>query len=274
MQLRKISLVAAVFYLLSFLVLSTRTVAPIYVKFIDVGQGDAVFIRSEEGNTMLIDGGENYEVDRALNQEMFFPFCHLDYLLVTHPHLDHIGGLEKILKRCLVGTVMFNDVSTTSAALDRFRQIIKKNNVINTYSGDEFSFGRGKIKILWPSQELTHSGIKNLNNISTVVFLDYGDFEGLFLGDLQDEGQADLDLSGIRSLIDGSLDVLKVAHHGSSNGVYMPLINDLKPATCVISVGSDNKFGHPDAKSVQNLNQAGCKVLRTDYLGDIVIKNN
>jgi competence protein ComEC len=70
------------------------------------------------------------------------------------------------------------------------------------------------------------------------------------------------------------LDVVKIAHHGSSNGVYMPLINELKPDTCIVSVGSDNKFGHPDTGSMQDLDQAGCKVLRTDYLGDIVIKNN
>jgi beta-lactamase superfamily II metal-dependent hydrolase len=244
------------------------------VKFIDVGQGDAIFIRSIEGNTMLIDGGENSEGDRALNQEMFFPFCHLDYLLVTHPHADHIRGLEKVLKRCSVGLIMFNDVSTASASLDRFRQLVKKNNVINTYVGDEFNFGKGKIKILWPPRELTLSGIKNLNDLSTVVFLDYGDFEGLFLGDLQGNNQVSLDISGIKNLIDGRLEVIKIAHHGSSNGVYLPVINDLKPSTCVISVGSDNKFGHPNASSVLELGQAGCEVLRTDFLGDVVIKKN
>jgi competence protein ComEC len=274
MQLRKISLIAAVFYLLSFFALSTRTKTSIYVKFIDVGQGDAIFIKSTEGNTMLIDGGENYEADRALNQEMFFPFCHLDYLLVTHPHSDHIKGLEKILKRCSVGVIMFNDVSTDSAVLDRFRQLIEKNNVINVYVGDEFSFGKGRIKILWPPRELNLSGIKNLNDVSTVVFLDYGDFEGLFLGDLQGNNQASLEISGLKDLINGRLEVVKIAHHGSSNGVYLPLINGLNPETCVISVGSDNKFGHPDADSVRELDEAGCKVLRTDLLGDIVIKNN
>lgn len=274
MQLRKISFIAVTFYLLAFFALSVRTKVPIYVKFLDVGQGDAIFIRTAEGNTMLIDGGGNFEADRALNQEMFFPFCHFDYLLVTHPHADHIGGLEKILKRCSADVIMFNDVSSSSPGLDRFRQLIEKNNVINTFAGDEFSFGKGKIKILWPPRELPHSGIKNLNEVSTVVFLDYGDFEGLFLGDLQTDYQADLDLSGIKNLIDGGLEVVKIAHHGSVNGVYLPLINDLKPGRCVISVGADNKFGHPDAGSVQQLDLAGCKVLRTDLLGDIVIKNN
>ncbi len=181
---------------------------------------------------------------------------------------------EKILKTCSAGSIMFNDVSTSSPGLGRFRQLIEKYNVINAYAGDEFSFGKGTIKILWPPRELPHSGIKNLNNVSTIMFLDYGDFEGLFLGDLQNDYQTDLDLSSIKDLIDGRLEVVKIAHHGSSNGVYLPLINDLKPETCVISVGADNKFGHPDASSVRQLSQAGCRVLRTDLLGDIVIKNN
>ena len=274
MQLRKISLIAAVFYLLSFLALSLRPSAPILVKVIDVGQGDSIFIRTSEGNTLLIDGGANSEADRDLNQEMFFPFCHLDYLIITHPHADHIGGLEKIFKRCSIGVVMFNDISSDSATLVRLRHLLEKNKVINTYAGDEFSFGKGNIKILWPTRELTLSVNKNLNDLSTVVFLDYGDFEGLFLGDLQDNYQSNLDLASIKGLINGPLELIKIAHHGSINGVYLPLINELRPQKCVISVGSDNKFGHPNKTSVSGLVNAGCEVLRTDFMGDIVIKNN
>jgi competence protein ComEC len=206
MQLRKISLIAVVFYLLSFLALSLKPGTPIYVKFIDVGQGDSIFIRTSEGDTLLIDGGADSEADRDLNQEMFFPFCQLDYLIITHPHADHIGGLEKIVKRCSIGVVMFNDISSDTATLVKLRQLLEKNKVINTYAGDEFSFGKGIIKILWPTRELVPSVNKNLNDLSTVVFLDYGDFEGLFLGDLQDNYQADLDLSGIKNLINGPLE--------------------------------------------------------------------
>jgi len=274
MQLRKISLIATIFYLLSFLALSLRPNTPIFVKIIDVGQGDSIFVRTSEGDTLLIDGGENSEADRDLNQEMFFPSCHLDYLIITHPHSDHIGGLEKILKRCSVGVIMFNDISSDSATLVRLRQLLEKNKVINTYEGDKYSFGKGVIKILWPTRELTHSVNKNLNDLSIVVFLDYGDFEGLFLGDLQDNYQRDLDLPSIKGLINGPLEVIKIAHHGSSNGVYLSLINELKPRKCAISVGSDNKFGHPNQTSVSNLVNAGCEVLRTDFIGDIVIKNN
>lgn len=274
MELKKISLITTVFYLIAFFAIYTREKAELYINFIDVGQGDAIFIRTAEGSTLLIDGGDNSEADRALNQEMFFPLCRLDHIILTHPHADHYKGLEKILKRCSVGELTFNDISSGSGALDSFRQIITDKFVKNNFLGDEISFGKGNIKILWPPRELMNSGIKNLNDVSIVVFLDYGNFEGLFLGDLQDNYQDDLDLSSIKSQIQGKLDVLKVAHHGSHNGVYIPLISELKPEKCIVSVGSDNKFGHPDAGSMRELTESGCEVLRTDLIGDIVIKIN
>lgn len=274
MNLKRVSVVAAMYFILSFLLLTLYPKQGFYINVFDVGQGDSIFIRTAEGITMLIDGGDNSQADQKLNKEMLFPFCHLNYLLVTHPHSDHIKGFEKILKRCSVDIVMFNDVSYESAELEAFRQLLEKNKVINAYRGDEFNFGNVFIKILWPPRELFSSGIKNLNDISTVVFLDFGNFEALFMGDLQDNNQAKLATAEIKKYIEGYLDVLKVAHHGSKNGVYLPLIEELKPEKCIISVGSDNKFGHPDSGAITNLEAAGCLVLRTDLIGDIVIEIN
>lgn len=271
MSLKSISLVATIFFLISVFTAALRPKSGFYINFMDVGQGDAIFIRTPENYTMLIDGGGNYQVDQTLNKEMFFPLCHLDYLIVTHPHLDHIKGLEKVLKRCSVDFVMFNDVSYESPALDVFKHLLENNNVINVFAGDELSLGKIKIKILWPERELLQTRVKNLNNTSAVLFLDYGNFEALFMGDLEEDYQAKLDPVPLKALINGKLDVIKIAHHGSYNGVYMPLINELKPGKCVVSVGSDNTFGHPDKKSMQDLTAAGCEVLRTDLLGDIVI---
>jgi competence protein ComEC len=271
MSLKTISLIATIFFLISLFTAVLRPRNGLYIKFMDVGQGDAAFIRTPENYTMLIDGGGNYQSDQTLNQEMFFPLCHLDYLVVTHPHSDHIKGLEKILKRCSVGFVMFNDVSYESPDLDVFKHLLKNNNVINVFAGDELSLGKINIKILWPEREFLQTRVKNLNNISAVLFLDYGNFEALFMGDLEEDYQAKLDLAPLKVFINGKLNVIKIAHHGSYNGVYMPLINELKPEKCVVSVGSDNTFGHPDKKSMESLTAAGCEVLRTDLLGDIVI---
>ena len=262
------------YFVLSFLSLILYPKKGFYLEVFDVGQGDSIFIRTENGSTMLIDGGDNYQADQKLNKEMFFPFCSLDYILVTHPHSDHIKGLEKILKRCKVGTIMFNDVSYGSDDLTVFRDLLRKNNVKKVFIGDEFVLDDVNIKILWPPRELFDSGIKNLNDVSTVVFLDFGNFEALLLGDLQNDNQSKLDLDSIKTLIEGDLDVLKVAHHGSINGTYLPLLTSLKPKNCLISVGSDNKFGHPSLQAVKTMEDAGCRVLRTDLVGDIVIKTN
>jgi competence protein ComEC len=271
MKLKTISLIAAAFYLAFFLAVATYTKSGIQVRVMDVGQGDSIFIRTPDNFTMLIDGGGDYQADQELAKEMFFPFCHLDYLVVTHPHMDHIGGLEKILKRCSVGIVMFNDVSYESSTLDDFRHLIRKNKVINGLAGNEFDLGKTKIKILWPDPDITQARVKNLNDTSIVLFLDYGNFEALFMGDLEADYQNNLDLSSIKGLIDGRLEMIKIAHHGSSNGVYMPLIDELKPEKCVVSVGKDNSYGHPNRQSLLDLTGSGCQVLRTDLLGDIVI---
>jgi competence protein ComEC len=271
MNLKITSLIATVFFFVSFLAAALVPKGGLYIKFMDVGQGDAIFIRTPENYTILIDGGGDFQADQTLNQEMFFPLCHLNYLVVTHPHSDHIKGLEKILKRCSVDIVMFNDVSYESATLDGFKLLLQKNKVIYGLAGDEFNVGKIKIKILWPERELLQTRVKNLNDTSMVIFLDYGKFEALFMGDLEENYQEKLNLASIKALIDGNFDVVKISHHGSYNGVYMPLIEELKPGKCVVSVGSDNTFGHPDKKSMLDLAASGCEVLRTDLLGDIVI---
>ena len=274
MRLKTASLISALYFLVTFVALLLAPQKDSYIKFLDVGQGDSIFIRDSEGHTVLIDGGGNYQVDQVINQEMPFPVCHFDYLVITHLHLDHVKGLEKILKRCSVDFVMFNDVSYASAYWDDFRHLLEKNNAKNIFSGDEFSIGKINFKVLWPTRELFQSEVKNQNDTSVVLLMDYGNFEALFMGDLEDNFQNDLDIDGVRNLIDGELEVIKIAHHGSYNGVYMPLINALKPVSCVVSVGSGNKFGHPNKKAMEELSGAGCKIMRTDLLGDIVIPIN
>jgi len=272
MNLKKVSVAAVFFYLAAFLAFSLAPKNGLSIKFFDVGQGDSIFIRVPNGKTILIDGGGNNEASSALNREMFFPFCRIDYLILTHVHADHLVGLNRIMTNCQIGEVRINDIVYRSAALDDFREIIKKNNVKTIFSGDIIRFDEVYIKILWPTQESLQNPDKNLNNTSVVLFLDYKDFEGLFLGDAELKVQEKLDLKGILPYIDNGLDVLKVAHHGSKNGLDMDLITSLKPKECVISVGAGNTYGLPDPAVTASLKDSGCKVKRTDLMGDIVIQ--
>ena len=272
MKLNDMVLLIAVYYFLSIL-FTFRVVKNkgIYVHIFDVGQGDAILI-DVEGSKILIDGGANFEVDYELNKIMPFWNCELFALILTHPHYDHVAGLNKVLDRCKVDQIMFNDVDYPSAEFGIFKNKISSLNIKNAIEGDFFSINDVSFYILWPTQNFLDSRIENVNNMSVVIFMDYGNFEAIFLGDAEIDVLSKIDLSGVSHLIDGKLDLLKIAHHGAKNGNHKGFINALNPEICAISVGSDNRFGHPHPQTLDFLNEIGCNVLRTDEVGDIKIK--
>ena len=194
------------------------------------------------------------------------------FIINTHSHFDHYGGIGKIYDRCTVAQVMFNDISTGTSSWEALKEKFKNNSEENSFIGDEYLLGSVHLKILWPGKDILEKRVKNLNNTSLVIFLDYKDYEALFLGDLEADALKEIDISDITGLIQGKLDLLKVSHHGSNTGYYRPLVEQLDPIYCVISVGKDNKFNHPHKEALESYEELGCKVLRTDIEGDIVIK--
>lgn len=238
-----------------------------YIEFLDVGQGDAIFISTVNGKHILIDAGPDYSIDYYLSEKFYLKPCVLDLVIVTHKHLDHYGGLERIFKRCHIGSVIhsfkINDV--VSADLDN------ASEQQNLFRGDVFEIDQISFCVLWPPNDsdfISHTN--NINNTSIVFLIDYGAFEALFTGDAEVDVWRKLVVPS-SCKVDGKLDVLKVAHHGSINGLYRPLLSSLKPITSIISVGSDNKYGHPSPKVIDFLNNIGSKVFRTDLVGNIVI---
>lgn len=272
MKLNDMFLIISVYYLI-FLVSTSclRADDKVVVHVFDVGQGDAILI-DVRGSKILIDGGANFEVDYELNKIMPFWNCELFALILTHPHYDHVAGLNKVLDRCKVGRIMFNDVDYSSMEFDFFKDRVSTLNKKKAIDGDVFRINNATFYILWPTQTFLDSRIENVNNMSVVVFMDYGNFEAMFLGDAEKDVLSKIDLSNISHLIDGKLDLLKVAHHGAKNGTYEDFINTLDPETCVISVGSDNRYGHPHPETLDFLNEIGCNVLRTDEVGDVVFR--
>lgn len=238
---------------------------------IDVGQGDGIFVSMNARPLILIDGGGDYTADPYMLDNTGIK-CHLPLLVLTHLHNDHYLGFRRLLERCTFDILRFNDVVLDGRAFPVFVKNSYENKVKKTFDGEQFLINGVFIKIFL-AFDSAYEIPKNLNNSSVVVFIKHGDFEGLFLGDLEADGQARLDIKKIKKLVSGRLDVLKIAHHGAINGYYPALIHALKPRFCVISVGKDNKFRHPSEEVLQGLKNSGCEVIRTDEAGSVVINS-
>lgn len=238
------------------------------IDIIDVGQGDSILI-SIKGRKILIDGGENYTTSYFLSKKFPLQNCYLDFVILTHPHFDHFGGLERVMDQCRIGILTFNDIDVSSKAYDIFLQKSKEKNVKKLFYGDDFWIENVLIKILWPVKEKFQQSLDNVNNISVVVFLDAGDFEVLFLGDAEKEALEQISWDEILPLIQGKLDVLKVSHHGSKTGFFGDMKDLFSPEYCVISVGEGNRYSHPHKEALDFYEGWGCQILRTDFLGDI-----
>ena len=207
-------------------------------------------------------------MDYKINKKFVYPSCNFEYIFITHPHLDHLGGLKKVVQHCDFKHITFNDIGCESKSCKYFLPIINKNSVLK---GDVIELKDVTLKVLWPELENNNVDYSNVNNLSIVLFLDYGNFEALFTGDAEADALSQIDIQSILPFIQDGLDVYKVSHHGAINGLYKPLLEVLKPKNCVISVGKDNKYGHPNQKVLDYLEEIKCKVLRTDKMGDITL---
>lgn len=274
------------------------------VVFLDVGQGDAIFIETPSKKQILIDGGDNNMVLEKLNGEMSIIDRSLDLVILTHPHADHVTGLIEVLKRYEVGEVWLTGILHTSTTYLDFLNLIKEKNITVriTYGCDEIigdqlpsadtdkylannitlngqtgmfncgkklTMGEGmEFAILSPLISLEKKRIKNLNNSSIVMKLFYGQNSLIFAGDA--ENTVEEELLGVYGESNGlNADILKIGHHGSTNATGEKFLTVVKPAQAVISVGKDNPFGHPSLRIIRRLERAGIKILRTDEISDI-----
>jgi competence protein ComEC len=241
------------------------------LKIYDVGQGGSIHI-TYNNLDVLIDGGETYEVDDLLTSSFPLFSCNLDVVFLTHPHMDHLGGLIRSLKRCNSDLLVFNDVYYSSDSYLGFLDFYSKKYFVKLHKDLKFVFNDLQLIVLWPTKVFLQSNYNNLNNISTVLLLRYKDFDALLTGDIEREVYENLDTDEILSLINGRLDVFKASHHGSINGLDEKFVAKLDPRFCVISVGESNKFGHPSTDVVKFFESIDCKVFRTDEDGTIVFK--
>lgn len=239
--------------------------ADLIVHYMDVGQGDAIFIELPSGKTMLIDSGENYHGAGILSYIQERGYNKLDYVVGTHPHADHIGSMAYIIRNFKIGSVYLPKVSANTKMYEELLNTIKKKNltVKNARAGIRMvrdTENELAVRVIAP---LTIDK-ENLNNSSAVIALDYKDATFLFTGDAEKE-----ELESIQANV--TADVLKVGHHGSSNANPEDFLKSVNPQIAVISCGADNDYGHPHASTLQALRRLDCDVYRTDIDKTVII---
>lgn len=240
----------------------------ISVHFIDVGQGDCALIVAGD-KRVLIDSGEAIYASRVINYISRLGFRRIDYVIATHPHEDHIGGMADILEEFAVDNIIMpeipNELLPMSKEFEKLLDVIEKKGILAEYSriGRKFVLGNGaELEILAP----VHNDYASLNNFSIVCRLVHGNRSFLFTGDIERAAESDIVNSGeyIRS------DVIKIPHHGGTSSSTPVFVEAVSPEYAVISVGKGNSYGHPKTEVLERLWNIGCEVITTMNSGNIV----
>ncbi|MCG0274777.1 MAG: DNA internalization-related competence protein ComEC/Rec2 [Thermosediminibacteraceae bacterium] len=244
------------------------------VTFLDVGQGDCIFIKTEDGGTILIDGGgmpSYYKGSFDIGKNVILPYLYdrgvrkLDVVVFTHFDSDHAGGLLSIIEEMDVKAVVIGHPDG-SEIYRKMEEVASKKKipVLAVSRGDTFRVGEAVFHVLNPSR---HQLFEDDNDNSVVLKMTYRGLRFLFTGDLGFEGEKD-----VMAECDVEADVLKVAHHGSDTSTSPEFLNRVNPDFAVISVGKNNSFGHPSTKVLELLEKSKIRVYRTDIHGAISFK--
>ena len=240
-------------------------VKDLVVRFIDVGQGDCALVTCS-GESMLIDGGSSSSSSKiySILEDLGIP--HLNIIVVTHPDADHCAGVAGALKFASCDTCYCSiNVSDTKTFDNLIKQLNKQGTAITVPScGDSFVLGGSICTFVGPTRDL-----KDDNNNSLIMRLEYGDTSFLFAADAESEAEQSLLASGALQ----PADVLKVAHHGSSSSSSSSFLEMVKPCYAIVSVGK-NSYGHPSPIVLDRLKALSCETLRTDEVGSIVIQSD
>jgi len=240
------------------------------IHFINVGEGDSILLETQ-GKAALIDTGNLISGPRVVEYLKEKGIEKLNYLIITHPHPDHIGGVFFILPLLKVEEIYDNgqalgEVRKTCAIYRWYEDLVRKRkNYAVLLSGDSLTLGNLTLEVLWPPETPSSS---DFNAFSMVMMVRGDGFCCLLTGDLTNSGERELLKKGMRL----KADVLKVGHHGAEDATSEKFLKAVSPKIAVISVDEDNYWGYPSGKVLERLKKAGVKIYRTDRDGDIVLK--
>lgn len=243
-----------------------RRPGPLKVSFLDIGQGDAIFIESPTHKRLLLDGGPNKSVLSELGKAMPFGAKNIDVMMESHPDRDHIGGLPEVLDRYNVGIFLEPGVESDNTIDDALHARVKEQNIpdILARRGMVINFGDGaKLLILFPNQDVSRW---ETNDASIVAKLVYGDTSFLLTGDSPIKAENIL-LKLDPNILDS--DVLKAGHHGSRTSTSLPYAEAVSPTYAIISAGKNNSYGHPHKETLDILQKVGAQILSTIDKGTI-----
>jgi len=242
------------------------------VKMLDVGQGDAMLIRTPE-QTILIDTGDVDERDKFLACLRKEGVKTIDKLIITHPHADHIGGAAVVFKEFTVKEVYDNGQATSTNLYRTYLKTIRDKKIAYKHlsAGDELDFGGGMVfKVFSPTKEMVQSG-DDLNGNSIVGRLVYNDFSMLFTGDSTADAEKNM-LKTFGSALQST--VFKSPHHGSKSSSSTAYLKAVAPEAVFISLGAGNEYGHPHTVTLNKYEKQHCKVYRTDLDGTIALQSD
>lgn len=251
---------------------NTKIDSEFSVHFINVGQGDCTLIKTSDGN-MLIDAGENGYEPTVLEYLQAQGVDSLEYLVATHPHSDHIGGVAEVLDavptRNIIMPRLSKNNTPTTATYEKMLKSIKNSaaKVISAKPGNEYSLGGAEFTVLAPFEQ-----DENLNNMSVVLKLTYKGYSFVFSGD----AEKDVEKQILKAGYDISADVYKGAHHGSSTSNSKNFVKAINPTYAVLSYEQDNSYGHPHRETIDLFNKEGIVYYSTADYGTIVftVDNN
>lgn len=241
------------------------------VTALDVGQGDAILIRTPNGNDILIDGGPSAAVLERLARHLPPSDRTIELVIVTHTDADHVNGLADVATHYRIGRVLDNGTSTTNPAYRRWTDILERQHTSRSIvtSGDRFEIDGVLLEVIWPDPTVDLSR-SSRNDTSVVVRMVYGSTSFLFTGDISSDIESRLLLQHYIQ----STNVLKVAHHGSAYSSDTAFLDAVASQYALISAGKGNSYGHPHRVVVQRLRERNIEVLRTDESGDIIVESD
>ena len=238
----------------------------IKIHFIDVGQGDSIFIELPNNTTMLIDAGEASKGQVVANYIKELGYSKINYLIGTHPHTDHIGGLAYIINNFSIESIyMPKAVSSSKTYENLLNTISEKALKIKTAKAgvNVFYNNNLKIDIIAPNSD----SYSDLNNFSVVIKITYGNRNFLFMGDAETKSENEI-------MTNVFADVIKIGHHGSDTSSGQSFVNKVKAKYAIITVGSNNKYNHPYQTIIDRWTNVGSTIYRTDLNGNIVVTSD